>query len=138
MKKPVVFLLMKIVGIVGIALAIFGFVLSINGFGDFESNNFMLGIFMPPFGLFIGVSCSLIGFMPEIKKMQTKTLKYVQEENKDDLTEIANTTADIVDDAITQTAKAMKKGLTDTKFCKYCGKEIDADSKFCSHCGKEQ
>lgn len=25
-----------------------------------------------------------------------------------------------------------------TKFCKYCGKEIDADSKFCQYCGKEQ
>lgn len=137
-KKPQHLLIFKIIGIFGIILAVIGFAFIFTGFGDFESNNFMLGIFMPPFGLFIGVSCSLIGFMPEIKKMQTKTLKYVQEENKDDLTEIANTTADIVDDAITQTAKAMKKGLTDTKFCKYCGKEIDADSKFCSHCGKEQ
>ena len=25
-----------------------------------------------------------------------------------------------------------------TKFCKYCGKEIDADSRFCQYCGKEQ
>ena len=110
MKKPIRFVILKIVGLIGIIVAITGIVLTIQGFGDFESNNFMLGIFMIPFGLFIGVSCSLIGFMPEIRKMQTKTLKYVQEENKDNLTEIANTTADIVDDAITQTAKAMKKG----------------------------
>ena len=22
-----------------------------------------------------------------------------------------------------------------TKFCKYCGKQIDADARFCTHCG---
>ena len=78
-KKPQHLLIFKIIGIFGIILAVIGFAFIFTGFDDFESNNFMLGIFMIPFGLFIGVSCSLIGFMPEIKKMQTKTLKYVQE-----------------------------------------------------------
>lgn len=86
------------------------------------------------------ISSGLIisGFKTEIAKLHTRTTKYIQEENKQDLTDIASTTADIASDAITTTTKSIKKGLKDTKFCKHCGKEIDKDSKFCSECGKEQ
>ena len=139
MKKPVVFLLMKIVGIVGIALAIFGFVLSINGFGDFESNNFMIGGFIGVFGLFIGISGLVFGFRSEISKMAAKSARYIQEETREDLTAMASTGAEIVEDAVTRTASAVREGLSgDTVYCKHCGAVIDADSKFCKSCGKEQ
>ena len=139
MKKPVVFLLMKIVGIVGIGLGIFGFVLSINGFGDFESNNFMIGGFIGVFGLFIGISGLVFGFRPEISKMAAKSARYIQEETREDLTAMASTGAEIVEDAVTRTASAGREGLSgDTVYCKHCGAVIDADSKFCKSCGKEQ
>ena len=139
MKKPVVFLLMKIVGIVGIGLAIFGFVLSINGFGDFESNNFMIGGFIGVFGLFIGISGLVFGFRPEISKMAAKSARYIQEETREELTAMASTSAEIVEDAVTRTASAVREGLSgDTVYCKHCGAVIDADSKFCKSCGKEQ
>ena len=138
-KKPKHFIVLKIIGFIAIALAIAGIVLTFVGFGDFESNNFIIGSIMTTFGLFAGTTCLIIGFGPEFAKMQTKTTKYIQQQNKQDLTEIANTSADIVDEAITKTTKAIKEGLTEDKiFCKHCGIQIDADSKFCKKCGKEQ
>lgn len=137
-NKPKHFIIFKIVGFAGIILAIIGFVLIFTGFGDFESNNFMIGGFMATFGLFIGISCLMIGFRPEIAKMSTKSAKYIQQENKEDFRDIANSAADIASEAITKTTTAIKKGLEDKIFCKHCGEKIDSDSKFCSKCGKEQ
>ena len=70
--------------------------------------------------------------------MQTKSIKYIQEENKDDLAEIAETSADIVGEAITKTAKAVSDGFEEKMFCRHCGERIPADSKFCKKCGREQ
>lgn len=137
-NKPKHFKYFKIIGFIGLIVGIAGFVLTRVGFGDFESNNFMIGGFMFTFGLFVGLSCLMIGFRPEIAKMSAKSKKYIQEENKGTFTDIANTTADIASEAITKTAAAIKSGLEDVVFCKHCGEKIDADSKFCSKCGKEQ
>ena len=138
-KKPKHFLVFKIIAVVGIAVLIGGLVLIITGFGDFESNNFMIGGIMMPVGLFIGVTGFMFGFAPEISKMSAKSAKYIQNENKQDLMDIANTRAEIMEGAVTKTAKAFKEGFAeDTKYCKHCGAVIDADSKFCSKCGKEQ
>ena len=138
-KKPKYFLIFKIIGIIGILIVGLGIYLAVTGFGDFESSKFMVGTMISPFGLMIGVSCSLIGFRPEIAKMRSKTIKYIQEENKDDLTAIANNTAEIMEGAVSKTASAVKEGFVqDTIFCKHCGAKIDADSKFCNRCGKEQ
>lgn len=137
-QKPKHLLVLKVMGFLGIAVAIAGIVLTIQGFGDFEHNYFMLGGFMTTFGMFVGVTCLIFGFRPEMTRLSTRTAKYIQEENKGDLTDMADTGADIVSDAVKKTAKAVKQGLTDTKFCKYCGAEIDADSVFCSKCGKKQ
>ena len=115
-----------------------GAVLAFNGFGDFESNNFMFGAIMSTVGFFVGGVCLMYGFSPEIAKLRIKFTKHVQQENKDDLKDIANNTADITSDAITKNTIAVKKRLDDTKYCKYCGKEIDFDSIFCNKCGKEQ
>ena len=137
-NKPKHFIMFKIIGLIGIILAIIGFVLTFVGFGDFESNNFMIGGFLTTFGLFIGISCLIIGFRPEITKMSAKSAKYIQQENKEDFRDIAGNTAEIASEAITKTTTAIKKGLDDKIFCKYCGEKIDSDSKFCNKCGKEQ
>ena len=84
-KKPIFFLIMKIVGFVGIAIGIAGVVLTFIGFGDFETNNFMIGGILASFGLFIGVTGLIFGFIPEISKLTTKTTKNIQQENKEDL-----------------------------------------------------
>ena len=136
-KKPKHFLILKIIGFIALGLTILGFVLTFTGFGDHESNNFMIGGFITSFGFFATVICLVSGFRPEITKMATKSAKYIQEENKEDLTEIASTTADITGEAVTKTVKAIKKGTKNTMFCKYCGAEIGEDFKFCSKCGKE-
>ena len=137
-NKPKYFIIFKIVGFIGIILAIAGFVLTFVGFGDFESNNFMIGGLMATFGLFIGVSGLVIGFRPEITKASTQSIKYIQQENKEDLKDIASTAVEITSEAITKTATAIKTGLDDKMFCKHCGEKIDSDSKFCNKCGKEQ
>ena len=137
-NKPKHFIVFKIIGFIGIILAIIGFVLTFTGFGDFDSNNFMIGGFMATFGLFIGISCLMIGFSPEITKMSAKSAKYIQQENKEDFIDIASNTAEIASKAITKTTTAIKKGLDDKIFCKHCGEKIDSDSKFCNKCGKEQ
>ena len=137
-NKPKHFIIFKIIGLIGIILAIIGFVLTFVGFGDFESNNFMIGGFLTTFGLLIGIPCLIIGFRPEIAKMSVKSAKYIQQENKEDFKDIASNTAEIASEAITKTTTAIKNGLDDKIFCKYCGEKIDSDSKFCNKCGKEQ
>jgi len=107
-NKPKHFMIFKCVGFLGIILAFIGFILTITGFGDFESNNFMIGGFMVTFGLFIGISGLIIGFRPEITKMATKSARYIQQENKEDFIDIATNTADITSEAITKTTKAIK------------------------------
>ena len=136
--KPKHFLLLKIIGIVALALVVIGAYLFITGFGDFESDNFMIGSLMATFGIMIALPCLIMGFSPEIAKMKTKTARYIQEENKEDLTKIASNTADIMGDATTKMAKSFREGVADYKYCKHCGAKIDADSKFCNKCGKEQ
>ena len=137
-NKPKHFIVLKIIGFIGIILAVIGFVLTFVGFGDFESNNFMIGGFMATLGVFVGVSCLIMGFRPEITKMSLKSAKYIQQENKEEFKDIASTTADIASEAISKTTTAIKNGLDNKIFCKYCGEKIDSDSKFCNKCGKEQ
>ena len=137
-KKPISFLILKIVAVLGVAVLVFAFVMLFTGFGDFESNNFMIGMFLLPVGIGATVAGILVGFGPEIAKMKARNSKYIQQEIKGDLTDIVNTNAEINSGAITTTTQAVKKGLSDNKFCKYCGAEIDADSIFCNKCGKEQ
>ena len=137
-QKPKIFTIFKIVGVIGLILLITSFVLLYGGFDDFHSNNFIIGIMLLPISFistFVGLTN---GFIPEITKMRVKTQKYIQQENKEDLTDIATTTADIHSDAVTSMAQAVQKGLNETKFCKYCGAKIDVDSLFCSQCGKQQ
>lgn len=137
MDKPKHFLLFKILGFVFLFIAGFGFYKFFTGFGDFESNNFMIGMFLGPIGIFLTFVFLSIGFRPELSKLSTKSVKYIQEENKEDLRDIVNTNAQITKDAVTTTVQAVKEGLEDQIYCKYCGNKIDKDSAFCKHCGKK-
>ena len=139
MKKPRYYLIFKIIGFIGIGIVVAGLILSVTGFGDFESNNFMIGMFLAPIGLFISAFCLAQGFRPEMTRMSAQSMRYIQNENKEIFTDIANTTAEITQNAIAQTAKAVCDGISGDKiYCKHCGAMIDSDSKFCSKCGKEQ
>ena len=76
----------------------------------------------------------------ELSKTSIRTQKYIQNENKEDLTDIANTVAEINANAVTTISRVTAQGFTheNTIFCKECGAKIDADSKFCRHCGTKQ
>ena len=45
-EKPKHLKTLKIIGFIGVAVGIFGFILAISGFGDFNTNNFMIGGFL--------------------------------------------------------------------------------------------
>lgn len=138
-QKPKHFLLFKIIGFSGVAASVFGAILSISNFGNFDNDYFMIGGFIATFGLFIGISCLVIGFSPEISALSVKSAKFIQQETKDDLKDIADTSADIATNAVSRLASAVKDGLSSQKkYCKHCGALIDADSKYCSRCGKPQ
>lgn len=139
-EKPKHFKKFKIIGFIGIALGMIGVILAINGFSNDEIGSFMLGGFMTCFGFFVGIACLVLGFRPELSKLGIKSAKYIQNENKDDLKDMASTSADIVGDAVTEITRSIKKGLADEDkmYCKHCGELIDADSRFCNRCGKEQ
>ena len=136
-KKPILFLILKIVGLVGIVLFIIGIIKLITGFGNFEDNSYLIGMFLMPLGVFLGVSGLVFGFRPEITKHSIKTARYIQEENKEELSELMTTTAQINSEAVTIAAKAVHEGLGETIYCKYCGSKIDKDSEYCKYCGKK-
>ena len=136
-KKPMIFLVFKFLGLIGLVIFVIGIINLINGFGNFEDNSFMIGMFMMPFGFFLGVSCLVMGFKPEITKHTIKTTKYIQKENQEELKEIVSTVSEIHLEAVTATAQAVREGLNQTIYCKHCGQKIDADSQFCKHCGRE-
>ena len=142
MNIPKHFFIFKIIGAIGLIVALIGIILTVKGFGNFENNNFMIGGLLSTFGFFIGALFLVQGFKPEIARMNAKAVKYVQEQNKAELTDIANNAAEIMSNAVSQTANAVKDGVSENTegkiYCKHCCALIDADSKFCNKCGKEQ
>jgi hypothetical protein len=136
-KKPILFLIFKILGFVGIVIFVIGIINLVHGFGNFEDNSFVIGMFMMPFGLFFGSTGIVVGFRPEITKHTIKTAKYLQEENKEEFKKIISTVAEINSEAVTVTAQAVKTGLKEMMHCKYCGQKIDVDSQFCKYCGQK-
>lgn len=142
MKKPKIYLVLKILApimlIGGIVLIVLGTAIYPEMFnGHSVAPN--AALFAPGMIIaFLSIPCFIFAFLPQINKTAIQTMIYIQQENKEDLKEMADTTADITGDAITKTASAIKNGLKETKFCKHCGKKIDMDSKYCNSCGKEQ
>ncbi len=137
-KSPKTLLIFKILGFLALATAIYGAYLSITGFGDFTTHNFMIGGILSCFGFFCAFVFLGLGFYPEMTRFSTKLAKHVQEENREDLRDIATGVAEISADAVEITAEAVKRGLSDTVYCKKCGEKIDADSVFCKNCGEKQ
>ena len=137
-EKPKHLKIFKVIGFIGVTVGVIGFILAFSNFGG-NGGLFMLGGFLGCFGIFIGVSSLMIGFRPEMSKMGIQTAKYIQQDNKEDFKEMANTTADIAEEAISKVARSIKEGLDEEKmYCKHCGTLIDADSRFCNKCGIEQ
>lgn len=145
-EKPALFLVLKIIGFcllgIGVMLLIAGIATPSLDMGDsgwFEAESLKMGIISGGmFCIIPSIALIIAGFHPQISKTMIKTTKYIQEDNKQDLKDIANTSAEISEEAITRTVRAVKKGFQNTKFCRHCGTEILEDSKFCSKCGKEQ
>lgn len=90
-------------------------------------------------------------------RMGANMQKNILETHKDTLTDLSNTGAEIKKGAVGTYAKTIKEVWNEnedstnaennkdanktgvkTKYCKHCGKKIDADSNFCNHCGGEQ
>ena len=136
-KKHIMFLVFKLIGVVGIVLFVIGIIKLVNGFGEFEDNSFSIGMFMMPVGLFLGVTGLVMGFRPEITKHTIKTIKYIQKENQEELKEIVSTVSEIHLESVTATANAVRDGLSETIYCKHCGKRIDLNSQFCKYCGQK-
>ena len=77
-KKPVFYLIFKIIGLTGIFIFIFGLFKLVTGFGNFVTNDYLVGMFMMPLGAFAGFSGLIIGFKPEISKLvKVSTSKYL-------------------------------------------------------------
>ena len=136
---------LKVLRIIGFSLIAVGvflilleiFVLRMDSAGDSVPR---LDLCIP--GIFLCVfsfPCLFLGYSAKIQKAQIATQKYIQGETKADLTEMADTGAEIVAPAVKKISKAVKDGVKkETVFCKHCGVEIDADSTFCKSCGKKQ
>ena len=139
-KPPKIFLALKIVAGILVVLGIVLFIMSFTIGDSFEAEASSIGLRFGGIVCFIfGLFFMFIGFTPNIQKTMIKTQKHILNENKEDLKDIADTSADVSKDAVKTVAGAVKDGLTEEKmFCKHCGKEIDKDSKFCQYCGKEQ
>jgi len=144
--KPKHFLVLKIIGftllVVGVVILFKGLSMQVPDIGE---DNWFNASRSKSITIFGGITCCfmslpflLLGFSPAISKIRVKSAKYIQKENKEELTDIVSSTADIASEAITKTTKAMNKSLTNTIYCKHCGAEIDSDSKFCAKCGQPQ
>ena len=140
-SNPKALLLLKIIGFVILLVSIVFFVISRLNFGNFENDWFMIGGVVGGICLVLGFLCVVIGFLPQLAKWNIKLSKHIQEQNRDDLTSIANTGAKISEQAVETVAKSAKRGFDDeseAKFCSQCGKKISNNAKFCSQCGAEQ
>lgn len=66
-----------------------------------------------------------------------KAARYMMDETKEDLKAINDIGAYAQSDAIKRKVKAVKQGLQNETYCKYCGKNIEEDSIYCKYCGEK-
>ena len=155
---------LKIMMIVSPLMLVIGIVFIIIAFTTHQAGFLVPSLLL----LFPGLICCVFTFAPLAQKNAIKTQKYIQESNRDDLTDIMSTGLGIGIDATSNAideneddlrniadkgasimagpiatmagsiSRGIKEGARDTKFCKHCGSEIDRDSKFCSECGGQQ
>ncbi|NLW69953.1 MAG: zinc ribbon domain-containing protein [Eubacteriaceae bacterium] len=137
-----------------------------NGFNIiFESLFFIVPIIVILVFVFTFLSILSPRFRAKFMSKQIKATKYMVEESREDLTDIASTSgkimvdsaervigqnksalknmaqdsADITSGAIEQTMRAVKRGLSEESiYCKHCGQAIDGNSVYCKYCGRKQ
>ena len=93
------------------------------------------------FSIVIGFIVLMFTLLPLMQKGMIKLNKKIIEENKEDLQDLSTTQSEIMSEGVKNISKAAVEGVQeakDTKYCMYCGKEINANSRFCQYCGKEQ
>lgn len=150
-KKPLIFLILKIVGAF---LFVAGVITALTAIGvNNDTVALAVRIGVGAILVMFGVSICFSGFYIELRKLHVQTQNYIINNNKEDLTQIVETGADITSaginrvadkssGAITKTVGAIKRGITEDadpqKYCKHCGAQIDADALFCEKCGKKQ
>ena len=76
-------------------------------------------------------------FIGKMMAKNIKAAKYMMDETKEDLKAINDIGAYTQTDAIKSKVRAVKQGLQNEMFCKYCGKEIEEDSRYCKYCGEK-
>ena len=140
--KPKIFTILKIVAPIFFAVGITLIVLACTVLGD--KHEFMgeteiwpnVACLIPGILVtFMGIPCTIWAFTPQINKTVIETNKYLQQENKENLTAIANTGAEINREAVTTTARAIKEGLMDGQTATLPLQQDDVDpQKFCKHC----
>ena len=140
-RPPKFYLGLKITGFAMLLVGIIAIVLAIVISQLYGSDTPLVFGIMLCLGLIFStfsIPLIVVSFSPEIEKLKIKKYLYIQEDLKDDLTAMADNTADITSEAIKTTTNAVKEGLKNTKYCKNCGEEIDETSVFCNKCGTKQ
>ena len=143
-KLSKTYLILKIIGGLLLATGILLFILSFVIFNQSGEEASRMGMrFGGTCAFIIGIFITFCGFMPNISKLNVKTTKYIMNQNQDDLTDISTMQGEISAKGTPKVAQAIKEvfdkdGEGKTKYCKYCGKEIDYDAIYCDRCGKKQ
>ena len=140
-EQPKIFLALKILSPIFFLVGLTLIILAVTVFADVtrvmdvETRFPEMACLTPGcFILVLSVPCFVMGYAPKINKIAIKTAKYVQQENYDDLTDIATASAEITKDAVTITAKAIRDGVSDTKYCKHCGAPANPHKEKCDYC----
>ena len=126
-------LILKIVGVVLLVPAIVLIVLAASS-DPFNNFGYIIGAM---FCGFAALTCLMFGFVPQVRKAQLELMKQFQEDNMEELTSISNNNAKINEQAVVNTASAIKKGLNEEHFCESCGAKVSDKDKFCSFCGNK-
>ena len=156
-KLPKIFLVLRFVALGLFITGVTLIVLACTAFAtydDFFGLEPALGILLPGIVcVFFAIPCTIIGFMPSINKVAIKTSKYIQESNREDLTDLMSTGMGIGIDA---TSQAINENEDDLRTIADKGADImsgpietisrsvgrgfsegfaTADTMFCKHCG---
>ena len=128
----------KTIIIIGVVLTLLGTVLAVLAFTTSKYVNEAMAII--GFCLIsFGIPVILWGFVPKIERFNMQVRKHIQEENKDTLTSMANTSADIHSEAVGKIAKTIHNEINNktSKFCQHCGAPVKPNQKFCKYCGNQ-
>ena len=81
-NKPIQFLILKLLGVSGVAISVLGVISVLTGFQEFDPAKFLRGMLSFPASFITGVVLLMAGFMPEISSFAAKTHKDSEQEDK--------------------------------------------------------